>query len=141
MKVIQNALIALIAGATLAQPAHISLDSEFGPDTITFDTATGLEWLDLTVTYMRSTDWVEAEMAPGGWLHGWRYATRTEFIDFIDPYLVPTPPGAGCCYELAGALAFIDLVGPGPQGPGRSMWGLMDPIVPRSASRVRGATS
>jgi len=130
MRLIQNSLIALVACASLAQSAHISIDSEFGPKTITRDTTTGLEWLNLRVTMLRSTDWVNEEMAPGESLHGWRYASTGEVMTFARPYLVPIPPNTRrCCLaplQIEGMLTLINLLGPG-YGPGYGMWGLTQP--------------
>lgn len=46
---------------------------------ITYDTVTGLNWLDLTETRDLSYDSVFAELS-GGTLDGWRYATSTEVV-------------------------------------------------------------
>lgn len=45
------------------------------------DTTTGLDWLDLTETANMSYNMVSAELAAGGTLEGWRYATRAEVGD------------------------------------------------------------
>ncbi|HEX5041685.1 MAG TPA: DUF4215 domain-containing protein [Candidatus Polarisedimenticolaceae bacterium] len=44
----------------------------------TFDSATGLEWLDLTFTVNRSFVDVAAQFGPGGEFSGWRHANLTE---------------------------------------------------------------
>lgn len=51
--------------------------------TITRDTATGLDWLDVTETRGLSYDQVAAEMGSGGAYEGWRYATVTELDQLI----------------------------------------------------------
>lgn len=61
----------------------ISLDSEFGVDTITYDTDTGLRWLDVTVTQGLSYSDVVAQMGVDGTYEGWRYATVEEFDQLI----------------------------------------------------------
>lgn len=47
---------------------------------ITRDTSTGLDWLDLSETLNLSYDDVVAEMANGGNYEGWRYATKEEVM-------------------------------------------------------------
>ncbi len=135
MKLSQNALITLIVGAGLAQASHISLDSAFGPGTITLDTATGLQWLDLTVTNGRSTDWVLEQTAPGGLLYGWWYATIGQLDAFAAPYLVILASGSSCSVittcsavplEIEGVQAFVDLVG--RVGGGTGTRGLLHPF-------------
>ncbi|MGE5384503.1 MAG: hypothetical protein ACM3SV_01315 [Betaproteobacteria bacterium] len=59
--------------------AHwIALDSRFGPQTITLDTHTGLEWLDISVSDNLSSREVEQGFRSGGFLEGFRYATGAE---------------------------------------------------------------
>ena len=70
-----------LAGLTLSLSANavvISIDSSFGTDTITRDTDTGLNWLDLTMTSGRSYVDIASELGNGGEFEGWRYASRTE---------------------------------------------------------------
>jgi hypothetical protein len=66
----------LIAGA--AEAALVSIDSEFGTDTVTLDTDTGLEWLDWSLTTNRSFDDISSELGAGGEFEGFRYATADE---------------------------------------------------------------
>ncbi len=55
-------------------------DPVFGVGSITLDTATGLEWLDLAFSVNRSFDDVSANFGPGGDFEGFRYATAAELI-------------------------------------------------------------
>src|SRR5262245_35535228 len=48
------ASLAVLAVASLARAELVSMDSEYGPGTITHDTETGIDWLDLTLTTNRS---------------------------------------------------------------------------------------
>lgn len=50
------------------------------------DTATGWDWLDLSVTAGMSYDQVMAEMGPGGMFEGWTYATRTDLATLWDAF-------------------------------------------------------
>lgn len=66
-----------------AQSAILSMDSSYGVDTITRDTATGLDWLDVTVTRGLSYDQVTAQLGVGGTYEGYRYATVAELDQLI----------------------------------------------------------
>jgi hypothetical protein len=48
-------------------------------DIYTTDTATGLDWLDVTATLNLSSDTLSAQFAVGDSFEGWRYATGSEF--------------------------------------------------------------
>ena len=88
----------------------ISGDSEFGPDTVTIDTTTGLEWLDWTVTTDISYNDMVLLLAPGQIYDGWRHATNEEvaelFSDYglqhIDDYQPNTTPPVDGLIDLIG---------------------------------------
>lgn len=62
--------------STSANAAIISVDwQSAGDNLITQDTASGLEWLDLTVTAGMSYNEVSAQLGTGGAFEGWGYAT------------------------------------------------------------------
>ena len=72
-------------------------DPVFGPDTITRDTATGLDWLDLTESILRSFNDVAGQFGAGGDFEGFRYAIKTEITSlfFSSAGITPgaqTPP-------------------------------------------------
>jgi len=50
-----------------------------GDGLLTYDDATRLEWLDVTVTAGASYDDVSAELGVGGLYEGWSYATADQF--------------------------------------------------------------
>jgi hypothetical protein len=96
-------LIAAAIGTGMAHAGrHMSIDSEFGPNTITRDTNTGLEWLDLSVTAGLNS--IELLPLLNGSLSDWRYATISEFSDFASSYL----PGYS---QQARRQAWVDLMG------------------------------
>ena len=74
--------LALLAGcAGFAAPALAVLVSEggsFGANTLTRDTATGLRWLDLTLSLNRTYAQIAQELGPGGDFAGYRFATGNE---------------------------------------------------------------
>jgi hypothetical protein len=74
-------------GVFLVSPVSASImsisDPTYGPDSLTFDTATNLEWLDLTLSGTRSyNDMIgldgSNEFVAGGAFPGFRYATLSE---------------------------------------------------------------
>tara|TARA_Y100000589_G_scaffold332341_1_gene392003 strand:- start:25249 stop:25902 length:654 start_codon:yes stop_codon:yes gene_type:complete len=99
----------LIAGN--AQALLVSMDSsEFGSDTITYDTDTGLEWLDPVLgmgngSCCFSYNEVQAEFASGGLYEGFRFATASELetLFFDSAGIALGSPGA--------SQAIADLIG------------------------------
>lgn len=66
-------LSALVSG--IAQSSIISIDDPvFGPDSITYDTISGFEWLDVTKSLGRSYDDVSSQFGVGGDFEAWTYA-------------------------------------------------------------------
>ena len=77
-------LATLLVGLVLASTTYAALlskDSTFGPNTITRDTDTGLDWLDLTLSTNRSYDDVITQFGIGGDYSGFRHATVAEVIE------------------------------------------------------------
>lgn len=85
-----KAWLACLVSVLIASPSYallVSEDSVYGTDSITLDTDTGLEWLDVFIpvmtgsssgTQFNSYSDVKAMMGVGGYLEGFRYATRQE---------------------------------------------------------------
>lgn len=69
--------IAPVAGASI-------VDSADG--TYLTDTATGLDWLDVTATTGRSYFDVQAQLGPGQAYSGWRHATLDEFNQLVSNF-------------------------------------------------------
>jgi hypothetical protein len=103
IRVFPALLIAAAIGTGMGHAAHISMDSVFGPGTITRDTNTGLDWLDLNLTVGPSSP---LDFPLTGNLSGWRFATYSEWSDFTAPYFV-----LGLPVDFAAAQAFVDLMG------------------------------
>lgn len=78
----------MLAAFSLSSPAQaslISMNSTYGVDTITLDTDTGLEWLDVSTALthqiqypLRSYNDVVSQLGAGGLFDGFRYAVRSE---------------------------------------------------------------
>jgi len=52
----------------------------------TTDTATGLDWLDLTTTSNRTFNDVNGNLGAGGEFEGWRYATYSDITTFLNTF-------------------------------------------------------
>jgi hypothetical protein len=79
-------LACLVAGWLVpgtATATLVSEDSSFGTDTITFDTETGLRWLDLTLSNGLSHDEVLQALLPGGQFEGYRLALSAELAQLF----------------------------------------------------------
>lgn len=98
------------------QAALIELDSSFGTNTITRDTITGLDWLDLNIS-MGTLAETDARLASGGDLFGWRRATTQEVFSLLRSAGVVSTGSAdepGYTYDMEivePIVALIDLVG------------------------------
>lgn len=58
---------------------------------VTFDTKSGLEWLDLTETLRMSVNEVESQLVEGGQFYGWRFPTKEEVYALIDNNILNAP--------------------------------------------------
>ena len=52
----------------------------------TTDSSTGLDWLDLTETHLRTYNDISSKFGTGEEFEGWRYATRTEVAGFWNAF-------------------------------------------------------
>jgi len=102
------ALLASLLMHSNAQALLISADSSFGADTITYDTDTGLEWLDPVLGLASgggSYNQVTSQLASGGIYEGFRFATASELqtLFFVSAGITLGTPGAD--------QAIADLIG------------------------------
>lgn len=73
-----------------AQAALMSMaDPVFGVDSITLDTDTGLEWLDVTLSVNRSFLDVSGELGAGGDFEGFRYASVDDLLTLFTNAAIP----------------------------------------------------
>ena len=97
----------------------VSRDSSFGPDTITYDTETGLEWLDVTVSTPYSYDEILIELGPGGAFDGYRLATTDEILGFWQNAGINTGTGFLGSWTtenfqpIVNLMAWVGITGPG----------------------------
>jgi hypothetical protein len=105
----------VFAAAGSARAALLSVDDPFfGPGSITRDTATGLEWLDVPLSVNRTFAEVLDEFGPGGDFRGLRHATGEEITQLFEDADIPvignlTIGGQQQNYPVA--IDLIDLVG------------------------------
>jgi hypothetical protein len=79
--VLAASLFLTTAPAALA--ALVSENSVYGANTLTLDTNTGLEWLDVTLTQGQSINTVSSLLGAGQQFAGFRYAFRSELHTLI----------------------------------------------------------
>lgn len=80
--------------------------------TITRDTDTGLEWLDVTQTTNLSYDYVSSQLGAGGAYEGWLYATGAQVNTLIANFTGVTPTLSGQTEYAENTLdALVALVG------------------------------
>lgn len=118
----------LFVAPSPGQGALLALDDPvFGPGAITLDTATGLQWLDLTLTTNRSFNDIVGvdgsnELAAGGDYAGFRHATLAEIAIFFTDAGIPQITGLTVPENFAPVLALQNLVGVTATFPG-PVWG------------------
>src|SRR5262245_39376335 len=87
------AALFLVVGVASGQVLSAD-DPVYGVGSITRDMATGLDWLDLTLTQNRTVPDVVSQFGVGGQFAGFRYATSTEVFQFFTdagiPFIVTT---------------------------------------------------
>ena len=73
------ALVVLFSSEKSAQAILLTADDPiFGSGSVTQDTSSGLEWLDVNASIFRSYNYVSGQFGVGGEFEGWRYATTAE---------------------------------------------------------------
>jgi len=78
-------LLAAASFALLTAPSSAAIVD--APDhTYLTDTATGLDWLDVTTTAGMSFNQVSSQLGSGGQFAGWRYATGDQFNTLMSNY-------------------------------------------------------
>jgi hypothetical protein len=107
-------LVMLALAASPAQAILVSQsDTVFGAESVTLDTGTGLEWLDVDRSVNRSFNEVSGQLGTGGDFQGWRYATGAEVLNLIVSNTLPlagsSSPGS---LDIPSASIFIDTLGP-----------------------------
>jgi hypothetical protein len=88
-------------------------DPFWGTGAITYDTETGLEWLDVYLSTDLSCSDVSTQFGQGGEFEGFRYATHQEVLDFLDAAGISIiDHGSSDPAHVTACQNFIELVGP-----------------------------
>ena len=114
MKLLRKLAVVILAlgSVSVAQADLISVDDEvFGSDSITFDDDTGLEWLDMSFSDGLSYNQTLLEIAAGGSLEGWRFATDSEFEGLILNTVGFTPVDYGSFTQYDQMVNLVNLLG------------------------------
>jgi len=131
-RILAGIALALLSGAWSSPVAATILssgnDAVFGVDSITVDSATGLEWLDLTLSTNRSindllgvSDPVNDFTDVGGSFLGWRWATRPEVAKLFSDHGFPDVDAGATAANAPFYASFVALLGEtcsGCVGPG-----------------------
>lgn len=114
-------------------------DAVFGPGSITRDTDTGLEWLDVPLSQARTYLDVAGEFGPGGDFTGFRHATGDELVQLFTSAGIPNINTAATPANVAPATMLLDLVGAtSMQGNNPEAFGFLSDHGLDPASRFNG---
>ncbi len=95
----------------LPRVAHSSTVISYGDGSNSLDTATGLLWLDVPLTYQWGRSAVLAELAVGGLYEGYRYATSAEISQLWTNADIPNPYNSTANSSATAYEALIALLG------------------------------
>jgi hypothetical protein len=117
MKFTKLLSLAVVAfAATQASAQLVSTDWQVaGDNKLTYDSATGLEWLDLTLTYNSTVAAVLPQTGVGGAFEGFRLATATEVHGLMTnaglPVSFATSTIASTATQRANSILLTNLLG------------------------------
>jgi hypothetical protein len=141
IKTILGALLLLLVSAQVSAAVISVDDSVFGIDSVTQDSESGLDWLDVVLSVSRSFHDVSSQFGTGGDYQGWRYATGLEFVTLFDNILGNNAVLYLNSVKATGSLIdpYVQMLGPtrDPQGFYGEIEGFID--YPTSVGRIRGA--
>lgn len=111
--------VVLFATLSVSVPARAGLyetnSAQFGANSLTFDSQTGLTWLDLQYSAGLSYQQALADTAPGGIFYGFRFATEQEVLGLFasagiqtTTYYYPNDPVATGFLSLIGSSGTIN---------------------------------
>ena len=109
-----SALLGVLAvSASVSVSATLmSENSAYGPDTLTLDTSTNLEWLDLTLSTDLSINQVNALLGPGQQFAGFTLASNAQITTlFTDGGETPPVDISQAASDLANVNNLISLLG------------------------------
>ena len=104
--------VATLAVFVAIHPALATPLSLADEGSITYDPNTGLQWLDLTQTTLRSYDDVASQLGIGGAFYGYRYATASEVSAlFTDAGITNPVWGSTDSVQIPSVLALFSMMG------------------------------
>jgi hypothetical protein len=98
----------MLSSAPNAHAVLMTADSGLGVDTITADSDTGLEWLDLPLSAGFSFNTIQPELNAGGMFDGFRLAARVEVETLWANAGIPVINGGSSPANQAPVIALID---------------------------------
>ena len=99
-KTFYAALCVLTISGTI--PAHATIIDN---GTYTTDTATGLDWLDVTASTNLSFSYVSSQFGTGGQFEGWRYASGADFTTLLLDWGITAAPHGQIDFDPAAQWA------------------------------------
>ena len=94
-----------------ANAEMFSADSSLGANTITYDSETGLKWLDITLSTSYSYDEILEEIKPGGIFAAYRLATDYELLAFWENAGINTSTTSWTAENYQPIVDFLVLLG------------------------------
>ncbi len=135
----------LLLACTVGVQAELvkDADARFGPNSLTLDTRTGLEWLNLTFSVGLSYDIAKAATQSGGAFSGFRLAKADEVLTLYQSAGLPGPawyPDGGSFDQAISSL--ISLLGATSSQDGRpELFGISDTSTNPGSHLVPGLDS
>lgn len=86
MKLRNFTAVVLSASVLSTAPSYAASTDFIDNGIFTTDTISSLDWLDVTASVNQSFNYVSSQFDDGGVYEGWRYATRTNFLDMVSNY-------------------------------------------------------
>jgi len=120
MKTIHHTILLALTLLFMAVPPaqavlYLTGDANFGPNSITVDTSTGLGWLNLSETAGLSYQQVLSDTQAGGMFNGFRFATVPEVLDLYGSagisgtgYYPLSTPSIQSLFSLIGTSGIIN---------------------------------
>ncbi|WP_228720651.1 PEP-CTERM sorting domain-containing protein [Nitrogeniibacter mangrovi] len=103
--------LALLLASGAAQASLVSIDwHSTGDGLLTRDTASGLEWLDLTQTYNQSVAAVQTQLGGGGLFDGFRLGLAAEVHGLMSAAGLPVSTSTGVVSTAAADLNAANLL-------------------------------
>jgi hypothetical protein len=130
MKSLSAALFGLagLIALQVVTPTRPAQATVINAGSLTLDTDTGLEWLDLTFSFGLTVTQVVNDLQPGGIFAGFRYANEDEFDTLASHFF--SPPYNPNILDATETVDFMALLGGGPPFLSGLIAPLLGPLGP-----------